>query len=323
MVEVVKQAVELLAKDPTTRAALDILGGYVIGKVLDHYVRVPAIVKIKLPDLSGKIKSHRYEGKKLVYEYWRDLLGEEYGLFPGSKKSLWAGHRVIFRDVVVTDFVPRAPGFYYSKNLWANPKLAPLSLGVIKLLPRRETDSKMLLAIHKPSEFEAHAEIEKGIPIVVSKDIYEKLGEPLQKYGSIRVSSITAMMSDIGEYSSWLKMADMPYTFPVVMEESGISKIGHPAPIMGNGWNIYTTTEKIGFVNFRFWAGVDYHIKSLEDAKVAIDRLIPPEALILADFDEKVSHWPKAPLRLSEIWQHLYSFEGEKSLLSAMRKTNI
>jgi hypothetical protein len=302
-----KQGLEYLSQNEMTKFALELLAGAglesAIKRVLGQYVRVPLIVETKWLKFKGR--AHEYSGKKLVYDYWQDLLGEEYGLFPGSAKKIEEHHRVVFHDVVVTDFVPRAPGFYYSKGLWNNPKLAPLSLGVIRVLPKRRTALKKLLAIHKPSEFEAHAEIEKGIPLVVSYEVYKRFGDNLQKYGSVYVPRITATMSDVGEYSSWLKMADMPYTFPVVKEERFVKGPGDPVPIMGNGWVVYKTPRKAGFVNFRFWAGVNYHRKNLREAKEALDKLLPPRAFALTDFDEKVRHWVNAPLSLSKAWAYL------------------
>jgi hypothetical protein len=302
--EILKKGLELLTKDPALRG-FDLIVGHLLGKIIDHYVRVPVILETKW--LKHKGEAHEYDGKKLVYDYWKDLLGEEYGLFSGAHKSIETGHLVVFKDIVVTEFVPRSPGFYYSKNLWNNPKLAPLSLGVVRVLPKKRTDFKRLLAIHKPSEFEAHAEIEKGVPLVVSNEVYKKFGRNLPKYGSVRVSSITATMSDVGDYSNWLRMADMPCAFPVVKEERYVKNTGDAVPIMGNAWNIYLIAKNAGFVNFRFWSGVKYHIKNLEEAKEAIDKLIPRNALALTDFDEKVRHWINAPLGLSNIWRLLYS----------------
>jgi hypothetical protein len=302
-----KKGLEFLSQGEMTKFALELLAGagleWAIKKVLGQYVRVPLIVETKW--LKFRERAHEYSGKKLVYDYWQDLLGDEYGPFSGAKKTIEPGHRVVFHDVVVTDFVPRAPGFYYSRSLWSNPKLAPMSLGVIRVLPKRRTGQKRLLAIHKPSEFEAHAEIEKGIPLVVSNEVYEKFGDSLHKFGSVHVPCITATMSDVGEYSDWLKMADMPYTFPVVREKRFVRTPGDPIPIMGNGWVVYKTPRKAGFVNFRFWAGVEYHRKNLNEAKEALDKLLPTKAFALTDFDEKVRHWVNAPLSLSKAWTYL------------------
>jgi hypothetical protein len=311
--EAIKKGLELLSPDGIAKFALDLLAGgvlgWAIGKVLDPYVRVPLILETKWLKFRGK--AHEYSGKKLVYDYWQDLLGEEYGLFSGAQKTIEEHHRVVFNDVVVTDFVPRAPGFYYSQSLWNNPKLAPLSLGVMRVSPRKRAGFKKLLAIHKPSEFEAHGEIEKGIPLVVSDEVYKKFGDNLQKYGSVYVPKITATMSDVGEYSDWLKMADMPYTFPVVKEKRFVKTPGDSIPIMGNGWVVYKTPRKAGFVNFRFWAGVDYHRKNLREAKEALDKLIPCNALALTDFDEKVRHWVNAPLRMSNVWKYFDLLKGK------------
>jgi len=305
--EAMKKATELLLREETIRI-LELLAsgvlGYAIGRILDQYLSVPLIVRTKW--LKHKGKAHEYSGKRLIYDYWQDLLGEEYGIFPGASKTVEEHHLVTFKDVVVTDFVPRAPGFYYSKTLWENPKLAPISLGVIRVIPRGLEDPKRLLAIHKPSEFAAHGEIEKGIPIVVSREVHQKLGDNLQKYGSVHVPRIVAIMSDIGEYTDWLKMVDMPYTFPVVEEKRFVATPGDPIPTMGNGWVVYKTPKaRAEFVNFRFWTGIDYHRQNLHEAKKKLEKLIPANGFALTDFDEKIRHWVNAPLRLNEAWKYI------------------
>jgi hypothetical protein len=313
--EAVKKGLEFLSQNEITKFALELLAGagleWAIKKVLGQYVRVPLIVETNW--LKHRGKAHEYSGKKLVYDFWQDFLGEEYGLFSGAHKTIEMHHRVVFHDVVVTDFVPRAPGFYYSQSLWNNPKLAPISLGVIRVSPKERTALKRLLAIHKPSEFEAHAEIEKGIPLVVSNEVYKKFGDNLQKYGSVYVPRITATMSDVGEYSDWLKIADMPYVFPAIKEKRFIKTPGDPIPIMGNGWVVYKTPKKAGFVNFRFWTGVDYHIKNLREAKEALDKLMPAKAFALTDFDERIRHWINAPLSLSKAWTYLDLLRGRNA----------
>jgi len=305
--EGVKKAIELLSEEETVKWILGLLAtgaiGYAIERILRQYLKTPLILKTRW--LKHKGKAHEYSGKRLMSDFWQDLLGDEYGLFPGADKIIEAHHFVTFKDVVVTDFVPRAPGFYYSKTLWNNPKLAPLSLGVIRVIPNEQTGSKRLLAIHKPSEFEAHWDMEKGVPIVVSREVYEKLGDDLQKTGVAHVQRITAIMSDVGDYSRELRMADIPSTFPVVREERFVKKGGDPVPIMGNAWVVYKTPKTSGFLNFRFWAGVDYHRDNLREAKKKLEKLIPPGGFALTDFDDKVRHWVDAPLRLSDAWKYL------------------
>jgi hypothetical protein len=183
--------------------------------------------------------------------------------------------------------------------------LAPISLGVIRVIPNEQTGSRRLLAIHKPSEFEAHAEIEKGIPIVVSEEVYKRIGKSLQECGSAHVNEIVAIMSDVGDHSEYLKMIDMPYTFPLVEKENYITEGGDPVPIMGNGWVVYETADTSGFSHFRFWAGVDYHKKNLQEAKEALEKLIPGNGWVITNFDELVQHWKDAPLQLSRAWEYI------------------
>jgi hypothetical protein len=115
------------------------------------------------------------------------------------------------------------------------------------------------------------------------------------------MSRVTATISDVGEYSRWLKMADMPYTFPVIEKERYISTPGDPVPIMGNSLVVYKTPEDLGFLNFRFWAGVNYHRKSLREAKEALDNLMPKNSVPLTDFDMGVRHWRYAKLPLGKV----------------------
>jgi len=80
---------------------------------------------------------------------------------------------------------------------------------------------------------------------------------------------------------------------------------GDPIPIMGNAWVVYETLKTSGFLNFRFWAGIDYHRGNLKEAKEKLDGLIPQGGFALTDFDEKVKHLTDAPLRLSNVWRYL------------------
>ena len=271
--------------------------------VLDQYLKVPLLLKVKRQKREGK--SHEYSGKQQIVEYWRDLLGPQFGLEKGAKRLIKSSDWVTFENVIITDFVPRAPGFYYSKNLWQNPRLAPISLGVVRVSPEK-TSEQRLLALHRPLEYEAHADIEKGIPIIVSPPVYESLSAKLDKYGSVHIEKVYAKVSDLKAYSDYLRTADIPLLYPVVDDKNWLKSIGDPIPIMGNAWTAYRTPKTTNVLNFRFWAGVDYFDKSLNDAKVALEKLIPKNGWSLTNFDERIRHFMNDKLiPLNEIWKHI------------------
>lgn len=275
---------------------------WAISKILDHYLSVPLI--LKAPWLKYKGKMHEYEGRELIAEYWKDLLGPDYGMEEVEEKKLREYHVVTFRDVIVTDFVPRFPGYYYSKELWNDPKNALVSLGVIRVIENENRGPKRLLAINSPSEFEAHENIEKGIPIVVSREVHKELSEGLSKFGSVHVDQITATLSNVGTYSKYLETVGMPATYPVIEKKKYIKHVGEALPMMGNAWVVYRSRERDGFLHYRFWTGVEYHSDSLKKAKEKLEKLIPKDGLALTDFDEKIPHFRNAPLQLSEVWKY-------------------
>jgi len=275
---------------------------YAISKILDHYLSVPLI--LKTPWLKHKGKMHEYEGHRSITEYWKDLLGPDFGMEEVEEQSLREYHLVTFRDVIVTDFVPRAPGYYYSKELWNDPKNALLSLGVIRVIENENTGPKRLLSMNSPFEFEAHGNIEKGIPIVVSREVHKELSEGLDKFGSVHVDQITATMSNVGTYSRYLEMVGIPATYPVVEKKNYIKHVGDALPLMGNAWIVYRNREKDGFLHYRFWTGVKYHSDSLQKAKEKLEKLIPKDGWALTDFDEKIRHFRNVALPLSEVWKY-------------------
>lgn len=281
----------------------DLIIGYGIGKIIDQYLRVPLILKVRW--LKTKGMAHEYEGNHLIMNYWRDLLGSNFGLENGAEKQLYEYHQVTFRDVIVTDFIPRAPGYYYSKELWDDPNKALLSLGVVRVIPNEETKSRRLLALHRPSEYEAHADIEEGIPIVVSNEVYEKLSPIINKYSSVHIDEIVATMSDVGTYKQILESAGIPSTFPIVESKTQLKHIGDPLPMMGNGWVLYRNPKTIDYINYRFWTGVDYYSDSLQNAKINLQKLIPKDGWGLTDFDEKNPFFKGVPLQLSDIWRYV------------------
>ena len=280
------------------------VAGYAIAKILDQYLSIPLILKTQWLKFKGK--AHEYEGPQLVATYWKDLLGPKFGMeAKASEKILREYHLVTFRDVILTDFVPRAPGYYYSKDLWNDPKNALLSLGVVRVIESEHTGPKRLLAISHPNEFEAHGNIEKGIPIVVSREVYKELSEGLNKFGSVHVDQLTATMSDVGTYSEYLETVGIPATYPVVERKKWIKHAGDPIPLMGNGWVVYRIEEIDNFLHYRFWTGVEYYDDSLQKAKEKLEKLIPKGGWALTNFDDKIRHFKNAPLQLSEVWKHL------------------
>ena len=271
--------------------AVGYVGNWVIKKIVDQYLSVPLILKV--PWLKHKGMVHEYEESQSIMNYWKDLLGWNFGLENDAKKILHEYHCVIFRDVIVTDFVPRAPGYYYSRELWNDPKNALLSLGVLRIIPNEIAKPKRLLALHKPPEFEAHADIEKGIPIVVSEEVYQKLSEQLNNYGSAHVDEIVATMSDVGLYQKCFESAGIPSTYPVVKSKKMVKHVGDPIPIMGNGWVIYNTQRSCDYLNYRFWTGIDYYSDSLQGAKVKLKKLIPNDGQVdrRFNFDQKIPYF--------------------------------
>jgi len=281
--------------------------GYAINKILDQYLRVPLILKTRY--LKHKGMAYNYTGKQATSNYWKDLLGPDFGLESGAEKILREYYQVTFEDVVLTDFVPRAPGYYYSKELWEDPKKALFSLGVVRLIPNENTGPKRLLAINRPSEFEAHGEIEKGIPIVVSEDVYRGLIRDLEKFGSVHIDKIIATMSSVGTYSKYLLAKGIPSLFPVVKSMKYVRKGGDPIPTMGNAWLIYRTQSEAEFLNFRFWTGVEYYQSNLKEAKETIEKFIPKGGLPVTDFDEKIPYFMNAILQPNDVWKYLAKME--------------
>jgi len=278
------------------------VAGYAIGRILDQYLSIPLILKTRWLKFKGK--AHDYEGPQSVYTYWKDLLGPKFGMEEVDEKILREYHLVTFRDVIVTDFVPRAPGYYYSQDLWNDPKNALLSLGIVRVIENENTGPRRLLAINNPSEFEAHGNIEKGIPIVVSREVHKELSERLDKFGSVHVDQITATMADVATYSKYLEMVGIPATYPVVESKKNVKHVGDALPLMGNGWVVYRTRERDSFLHYRFWTGVEYHNDSLQKAKEKLEKLIPEGGWALTDFDEKIRHFRNAPLQLNEVWKY-------------------
>jgi hypothetical protein len=278
--------------------------GYAIAKILDQYLSIPLILQTRR--LKSKGKAHEYEGPESVATYWKDLLGPKFGMEEhAGQQILRQGHLVTFRDILLTDFVPRAPGYYYSKDLWNDPKNALLSLGVVRIIENEYTGPKRLLAINHANEFEAHGNIEKGIPIVVSREVYEDLSEGLDKFGSVHLDQLTATMSDVGTYSEYLETVGIPATYPTVEHKKYIKRGGDPVPLMGNGWVVYRTKRTDSFLHYRFWTGVEYYEESLQNAKQRLKELIPESGWALTNFDDKIRYFRNAPLQLGEVWKHL------------------
>jgi len=286
---IVKDIIEIISnmnKEDVIRMVLAGLTSLSIKKICDQIWLLPSYFITKIKD--RKHKTHEYSGENQILEYWRDFLGPYFGMEPSISKLIHSNHQVIFNDVILSDWVPRAPGYYYTNKFWSNPLKTYSSTGTIRFVPNDFTGSKRLLSINKPEKYEAHASIERGIPLLVSNDVYKKISENIEKYGVVHVDKIITTLSDVNVFANYLEMVDIPSTFPVINNVKNIRKIGDPIPILGNGWIIYTNLKESNFLKYRFWTGINYYDESLKKSKDKLSSMIPKGFYPLHDFDLKI-----------------------------------
>lgn len=244
--------------------------------------------------------SKEYEGK-CIEEYWKDLLGPYYA-FEGAKKGLHRQDMAIFRDVILTDWVPMAPGLFYTKDMWRS---SPQDMRVLFRDVRFDMHyGKKVLSIHYPKEFIAHTDISKGIPLVVNEHAYNRVKDVIDNYGAVHVEELRTTLSSIPEdFLKGLHLAEgIPRVVPIAEGKLSVKKTGTPDPLLGTAWTIYKSEQKREYLWYRFWIGVDYFENSLQDATQELNKIIQnEEGEPVFDFDEEVVRFPQAHIGPKDI----------------------
>jgi hypothetical protein len=238
-------------------------------KLFFDYLKLPKYFKVMWTKHKGTPKEY-YGG--CIEDYWKDLLGTYYA-FEDAKKELHRQDRVVFRDVILTDWTPMAPGLFYTKRL---------------------------LSIYYPKEFVAHTDISMAIPVVVDEDAYTRLKDVIDNYGAVHVEELITTMSSIPEdFLDGLHLAEgIPRIVSVAEGKASVKKTGTPDPLLGTAWTIYESPQTKEFLWYRFWVGVDYFENSLQDATEELNKIIKSEeGKPLFDFDEEIVRFPQAHVK--------------------------
>lgn len=268
--------------------------GPILKSIVNDYLGASAYFKIQASKLKGKSKE--YYGSDLKY-YWSDLFGDYYAFYP-AKKALNEGNGIIFRDVILTNWMPLSPGLYYSKSMWTS---APQEVRTLfKDIRFNEHNNKRILSIHYPKEFEAHWDLSKGIPVVVNNTAYKRIKGLIDAYGAVHLEEFRTTLSYMPtEIQDSIRF---PQGYPkLTLTGEGMLCFkgpGTPDPLLGTAWNVCKTPNKEEALWYRFWVGTEEHEYYLCDANKRLDEMIRDKGgKAMFDFDEEIVRFPDAPLK--------------------------
>ena len=267
-------------------------------KLFFDYLKLPEYFKVMWTKHKGTPKEY-YGG--YIEDYWKDLLGTYYA-FEDAKKELHRQDRVVFRDVILTDWTPMAPGLFYTKDMWVrSPQDIRYLFRDVRLGAHY---GKRLLSIYYPKEFVAHTDISMAIPVVVDEDAYTRLKDVIDNYGAVHVEELITTMSSIpADFLDGFHLAEgIPRIVSVAEGKASVKKTGTPDPLLGTAWTIYESPQTKEFLWYRFWVGVDYFENSLQDATEELNKIIKSEeGKPLFDFDEEIVRFPQARVKPKDI----------------------
>jgi hypothetical protein len=240
-------------------------------------------------DSNGRnIKIYGGDSGKPFEDYWKDYLGASYA-FEKSMRNFNLHDELIFEDIVLTNWVPFAPGLFYTKHIWDDhPNNFRYLFRDVRF---NEYNGKRICSIHSIKDFVAHADISKGIPIVLDVSCYELLEKDILKYGAVHIDEVKAVLSMVPKKLEPRVVEGSPDLVPVSRYESDIGSLTPSDPLIASAWTVSMSLkdkEKPVFISDKFWVGCEKWEESLNKACENIRRMVKERnGIAIYRFDEE------------------------------------
>lgn len=163
---------------------------------ISGYFNLPVYGRAKYNEIRGRILTYNSEN-----EFWKDAIGPYF--YNPAPTNLFDGQLVKLDNFEITEWFPRCPGLIWTKdgNKYRNQATKFLDRGLtdqyIVYSPRGKTF--MVLGGRGTTRLESHlgdydykvlcatssGRCDAGIPLVVSRDVYEEIRNELQHEGSV------------------------------------------------------------------------------------------------------------------------------------------
>lgn len=269
-----------------------------------NYLGLQHLFKTRIAKYKNEVRI--FDGKDIISDYWKALLGPYYEFEENNKREIVPGYNLIFKDVTLTNWISLTPGLFYTKNMWEKgPKEVRKALRDVRL---PEQNGKRIVSIHKVREFVAHGDISRGIPIIIDSKLYDMLEIYLSRYGAVEVAEISTILSPILQdaESNFLFPEGMPRMIPVAEGIPSMSiKHSEPRPtnpLLCTAWTICAPVlhDKIVPQNeksfwYTFWIGSDDFERTIIDATNKIKNIARSKNCIpLWDFDADITRFDTA-----------------------------
>ena len=309
---------------------IDIVIGPLVGAV-SGYFNLPVYGKIVYRKLIGNVNKYNQE-----HDFWRDAIGPYF--YVPAQRNLHNGQLVELDNFEITEWFPRCPGLFWTKE--ANEYRNQAEQHV-----ERTTDSYMVLSPYGKTlmvlggrgttRLESHSDnynykvlcatssgrCDAGIPLVVSKDVYDEIRNELHHDGSI-CADINGFYTPFpmrydelilenpgaelpGKVKSWLANSlHVPKYCLRVESNLSIRKKKSESNIQATAWTLFNLInhddpEKALPPSFVFWSFNPRIEKSVDDAADRMKEYIKYHGTgeILTDFDEMIQRFvSKYPL---------------------------
>jgi hypothetical protein len=309
---------------------IDVVIGPLVGAV-SGYFNLPAYGKIVYNKFIGNIKKYNQEN-----DFWRDAIGPYF--YMPAERNLYDGQLVELNNFEITEWFPRCPGLFWTKDAYESRNHAAQYIDrttdrYIVLSPYGKT--LMVLGGRGTTRLEVHTDnynykvlcatssgrCDAGIPLVVSRGVYDEIRDELHHDGSIR-ADLSGFYSPFpmrydeliwgnpgaelpSKVRSWLANSlHIPKYCLKVESRLSVRKKKSESSIQATAWTLFNlrnqdNPEKALPPSFVFWSFDPRFEDSIEEATNEIKNYIQyfGTGEILTDFDERVQRFvSKYPL---------------------------
>jgi hypothetical protein len=300
--------------------AVESLAGGVIG-----YYNLPAY---------GRARYHAFRGNIIKYnkeeDYWKDAIGPYFHI--PSYTNLHDGQLVELNNFEITEWVPRCPGLFWTRegNNYRSQASALIDRRTDKYIVYSPKGKTLMVLGGRGTTRLEHREGYKvlcatssgrsdaGIPLVVSRGVYESLRNELQREGSICAdlegfysqlpidyinlilttpglelpANLTSLLANSLHIPKYCLRVDSRLLIKIRNSESNIQ---------ATAWTMFKPKENLLPYSFAFWSFDPRYEESIVDATDQIEDYIEAYGTgeILTDFDERVQRFAsQSPLSI-------------------------
>ncbi|MHA1756193.1 MAG: hypothetical protein ACTSVV_05435 [Promethearchaeota archaeon] len=232
-----------------------------------------------------------YKGYAGIVEFFSDFLQDDFYIddnrYKEKRIKFEIGDRLVFYDVIISEWIPRMFGLLYHKKFWKpiykslekiikehnrmfkNFKFADIKLGTFTV----DNIKYKRISINGIKNEIAHSDISRGIVVFIKeKDLNGNILDILDNKGAVFCKKIRLKVctnrkfrnSDIWTYH---KMGiNFPKIYFIVEEIEFNDRIFEDSPILGNAWNCYIKKSELLFIYHYFWIGTKNYKESFRRA---------------------------------------------------------